>query len=90
MGGRIDAYMWFGLYSLRDESIQMLPIEEDMKVDMLAEEEIPTVIAHRNKTVFQTRAHLYNAIIDLGHDVSGMSDPYVRVGNQQFYIFRVK
>ncbi|KAI5703628.1 hypothetical protein M8J75_014243 [Diaphorina citri] len=78
MGGRIDAYMWFGLASQRAACIRMLPVDDDVMKDMLSKEALPHVIPHTRKTLFQTRAHVYNAVIDLGHDVSGLSDPYVK------------
>lgn len=79
LGGRIDAYMWFGLASEQEKCIHMLPIEEATIQDMLSKEELPIVIQHTSGNVFQTRAHLYSAVIDLGHDVSGLADPYVKV-----------
>ncbi|KAI5733078.1 hypothetical protein M8J76_007401 [Diaphorina citri] len=79
MGGRIDAYMWFGLASQRAACIRMLPVDDDVMKDMLGKEALPHVIPHTSKTLFQTRAHVYSAVIDLGHDVSGLSDPYVKV-----------
>jgi hypothetical protein len=79
MGGRIDAYMWFGLASQRAACIRMLPVDDDVMKDMLDKEALPHVIPHTSKTLFQTRAHVYSAVIDLGHDVSGLSDPYVKV-----------
>lgn len=79
LGGRIETYMWFGLASEQEKCIQMLPIEEAMIQSMLSNKELPTVIEHTSGNEFQCRAHLFSAVIDLGHDITGLADVYVKV-----------
>ncbi|XP_064487216.1 otoferlin-like [Ornithodoros turicata] len=80
---KLQMYIWLGLTKHKKNILKGLPKGYELTPEVKNIEKVhippPSQLHYTEKSVFQLRAHMYQARSLIGSDSSGLSDPFARV-----------